>query len=83
MNFNVYVFGLRVMYQILNDLERNIIITKNRSVKKVKTVIQQLVLHPDDLREQVDAATYSASAMDVDTVCCFVHCHDTSLSPRN
>ena len=50
MHLDINMLGFRVLYGILNNLNCSFIITKNSSVKKIQTVIQQLMLHPDDLR---------------------------------
>ena len=50
MNFIVDMLSLGMLNRVLDDLNGSIIITKNRRVKKRQTIIQQLVLHPNDLR---------------------------------
>ena len=50
MDLNIDVFGFGMLNRILDNLYSGVIITKDRGVLKLQTIVQQLMLHPDNLR---------------------------------
>ncbi|GJX74253.1 hypothetical protein Tco_0312848 [Tanacetum coccineum] len=76
---DLYVLCLGVIHWILHNADGAFIINVDFGIHEIETIVQHLILNP----QQLAAATYSASVVEVATIVYFLHCHEINLLPRN
>ena len=78
---NLYVFSLRILNQILRDVDGTGIVTVDGKMLLTNTIIKEKFLHPKKLVQQLPTAMYSASAMDNEMEFYFLFIQEKRLLP--